>query len=254
MSNDPEGGTEMKKSYRSTLCAIGILMLIVALTLPNTVFADGGPYPEAFGTSGETCVTTHAFAFNPEDSSAGYSIISNELVAVEDNTWFGASVNLPTGAKLVSAEFDGWDTSGSQDIRFCFQSLQRGGGGTNYGCVDSSGTPGSIQLSIDLTGDEITVDNANNAYFVKVKLGDNIFLRLRSVRIFYQLQISPAPSTASFSDVPTDYWAFREIEALADSGITTGCATGLYCPEDYVTRAQMAAFFSRALGLYYPDR
>lgn len=244
----------MKKSYRSTLCAIGILMLIGMMIVPNAVFADGSPYPEAFGTSGETCVTTQAFAFNPENSSAEYSIISNELAAVDDNTWFGASVNLPTGATLVSAELDGWDTSGSQNIRFCLESLQRGGGGTNYGCVDSDGNPGSVQLSIDLTGDDITVDNANNAYLVRVKLGDNIFLRLRSVRIFYKLQISPAPSTATFSDVPTDYWAFRQIEALADSGITTGCAPGLYCPDDYVTRAQMAAFFSRALGLYYPDR
>lgn len=41
------------------------------------------------------------------------------------------------------------------------------------------------------------------------------------------------------------------IEWLADSGITKGCNGIQYCPEDTVTRGQMAAFLHRALGL--PD-
>jgi hypothetical protein len=36
---------------------------------------------------------------------------------------------------------------------------------------------------------------------------------------------------------------------LAASAITTGCADGLYCPDDSVTRGQMAAFLARALDL-----
>jgi subtilisin family serine protease len=37
-------------------------------------------------------------------------------------------------------------------------------------------------------------------------------------------------------------WAF-------ENGITTGCGGGKYCPNDPVTRAQMATFLNRALGL-----
>ncbi len=43
-----------------------------------------------------------------------------------------------------------------------------------------------------------------------------------------------------------------DIERLAAAGITTGCnppTNDLYCPEDPVTRAQMASFLGRALGL-----
>lgn len=39
------------------------------------------------------------------------------------------------------------------------------------------------------------------------------------------------------------------IEAIAAAGITTGCGPSRYCPDDTVTRAQMASFLARALGL-----
>ena len=39
------------------------------------------------------------------------------------------------------------------------------------------------------------------------------------------------------------------IEAIAAEGITRGCAADRYCPDDPVTRGQMAAFLNRALGL-----
>ena len=59
------------------------------------------------------------------------------------------------------------------------------------------------------------------------------------------------PAVATFSDVPTGYWAFGSIERLVEQAITQGCATGpprLFCPADSVTRRQMAAFLIRAFG------
>jgi len=40
---------------------------------------------------------------------------------------------------------------------------------------------------------------------------------------------------------------------LAASGVTAGCGGGNFCPDAPVTRAQMATFLSRALGLYWPN-
>jgi hypothetical protein len=40
-----------------------------------------------------------------------------------------------------------------------------------------------------------------------------------------------------------------DIEAIAAVGITSGCGGDLFCLDDLVTRAQMAAFINRALGL-----
>jgi len=54
-------------------------------------------------------------------------------------------------------------------------------------------------------------------------------------------------SSQTFSDVPTNYWAYSFIETFAARGITSGCGGGAYCPEDSVTRAQMAVFLERGM-------
>ncbi len=53
----------------------------------------------------------------------------------------------------------------------------------------------------------------------------------------------PPPCTGVFPDVacPTSTFA-PWIEALAAEGITTGCGGGLFCPDNLVTRRQMAVF------------
>ena len=60
-----------------------------------------------------------------------------------------------------------------------------------------------------------------------------------------------AGSAAGFTDVETGHTFVDDIDALAASRITAGCATGplRYCPENHVTRAQMATFLARAAGL-----
>ncbi len=57
--------------------------------------------------------------------------------------------------------------------------------------------------------------------------------------------VPPFTPSGLFNDVPTNYWAFSSIETLRISGITAGCGGGNYCPEDSVTRAQMAVFLER---------
>jgi hypothetical protein len=56
-----------------------------------------------------------------------------------------------------------------------------------------------------------------------------------------------------FTDVPTSSTFHDDISAIADAGVTTGCAAGKYCPKDFVTREQMAAFLNR-LGALAPGK
>ena len=59
----------------------------------------------------------------------------------------------------------------------------------------------------------------------------------------------PGVTESRFDDVdPAGFFA-PFIEKLADLGATTGCGDGRFCPDDPVTRAQMAVFLSRAYGL-----
>ncbi len=52
-------------------------------------------------------------------------------------------------------------------------------------------------------------------------------------------------ATHQFTDVPTTSTFHADIDAIRDAGVTTGCAAGKYCPKDFVTREQMAAFLNR---------
>ena len=56
----------------------------------------------------------------------------------------------------------------------------------------------------------------------------------------------------SFSDVPSTHLFSEDIRWIGGQGITQGCnppVNFLYCPDDSVSRGQMAAFISRTLGL-----
>jgi hypothetical protein len=56
----------------------------------------------------------------------------------------------------------------------------------------------------------------------------------------------PVGSSTGFGDVTVDYWAGAFIKQLAAEGITAGCGGGDFCPEQPVTRAQMAVFLLRS--------
>ena len=59
--------------------------------------------------------------------------------------------------------------------------------------------------------------------------------------------VPSGPSTASFPDVATTYWAFKYVEYCHDQGVVGGYADG-YRPEEIVNRAQMAVYVARALA------
>lgn len=63
---------------------------------------------------------------------------------------------------------------------------------------------------------------------------------------------APSASGTMFSDVTKNTWAASWIEQFAREGISSGCGNGNYCPDDVVTRAQMAIFIARVFNLPIP--
>ncbi len=73
--------------------------------------------------------------------------------------------------------------------------------------------------------------------------------------------VDPAPTTSetapspglAFADVNGSVWWAPDIETLALKGVTSGCSTApplhFFCPEEPVTRGQMASFITRAFDL-----
>jgi hypothetical protein len=77
--------------------------------------------------------------------------------------------------------------------------------------------------------------------------GPRLLRRLSLIGLVLALTIPAGVVLAShrFSDVPTGSSIHDDVEAIADAGVTTGCGGGLYCPNDNVTRGQMAQFMNR---------
>ena len=53
--------------------------------------------------------------------------------------------------------------------------------------------------------------------------------------------------SSTFTDVPAGHTHAATIASLADAGITRGCSADRFCPDEVVSRAQMASFLDRAL-------
>ena len=118
----------------------------------------------------------------------------------------------------------------------------------------STGTPGptdafvTTSLTIDFRPPSTAIDRF---YTIAVVMPGDVGVQFRGVRLFWMRQVSPAPATATYLDVPTTHAFFQYIEALSAAGITSGCGSGNFCPDAAVTRGQMAVFLAKALGLHW---
>ena len=59
----------------------------------------------------------------------------------------------------------------------------------------------------------------------------------------------PPACTGIFTDVACSSLFGDWIEELYTESITTGCGTGIYCPNEPNTRGQMAVFLTKTFGL-----
>jgi hypothetical protein len=60
--------------------------------------------------------------------------------------------------------------------------------------------------------------------------------------------VPPSYRQPTFSDVPSAFWAFQEIESCFDAGVVRGFPNGTYGPSLPVSRDETAVFIARALA------
>jgi hypothetical protein len=240
------------RQHRIGTWALSLLVAVGGLGMPGGAWAQDDP-SRTFGTSATISHTLQAFAFGGF-KAADYALFESTSAgsrSCESPCFYETALLLPAGALLVSVELDAcMDPNGSATLK-----LFRVGKPENVDLLttaSTSGTPGCTTVTSNLTTPH-TIDNVTNTYWVEVSLPGGNLARFQAVRVFYRLQVSPAPAVASFGDVPTNYPFFQFIEALAASGITSGCQSSppLYCPDQALTRGQMAVFLSKALGLHF---
>jgi hypothetical protein len=140
---------------------------------------------------------------------------------------------------------------------------RRGGAGGVRIDAFSAGNGGDVPVDATIPGDGYTnvlvgrtVNTKSCTYSVSMSFRNSVGPCLGELTATYKIrdewrrQVNPAPATSSFpNDVPVGHPLHRFVEALASSGVTGGCGPGAFCPNDTITRGQMAVFPSAALGL-----
>ncbi|WP_456373470.1 S-layer homology domain-containing protein [Thiolapillus sp.] len=247
-------------------------------TLPKTKLALGmflalGNMPTMaanYGISDPSISVIPAISFEPLDTGTffGTGPLGNRCVITDDTLMAALPDDIPDGALITEVDGYFYDNDATNDAYFIFGALyadkDTGAGFTLQGLETSSSTSGQpgntvVKLPLSLVIDHTQDMNSDGktdllSYAVAVQLGNGSGdVCINQLAITWYRQVSPAPAAATFNDVPTSHQFFREIEALADSGITSGCGGGNYCPDSPLTRGQMAVFLSRALGLHWAD-
>lgn len=222
---------------------------------------------ESTGGWGTTSGGTTVMGYQLRGMDFGYAWYSRQIGA----TYCGyglsggeaaAPLDLPDGVSLGQLQFWAYDTDPVNWLTFdVFEDcLAPGAAGeptvTLLGEGETFGSAGTYYGTASLGGHR--VDNVNCHYSVRVTfvppatacVGEA--LQVQKVRVSWTRQVSPAPATPTFNDVPTSDPLFQFVEALAKSGITGGCGAGSYCPGQPLTRGQMAVFIAKGLGLVQP--
>lgn len=236
-----------------TFRLIGGLVLSLAAT---TVLAQQRPTlatPE-WGTTGLSVYTVGAFAFQPFDPTAVYASTNylDRLILSGNSCWV-APVTLPSGTVVDHLELVGCDNSEDLgvDLAAWWTSSYNGGGTVSDYLVTTTGAPGCGVFPSD--SHYYRIDNSLAIFVLQVCTPGAGSTNFRGVRVWYHLTVSDPPNIASFLDVPSINPYYQFVEALAAAGITAGCGGGNYCPDNPVTRGQLAVILAKALGLYWPN-
>ena len=197
----------------------------------------------------------------PRVDANDYAYLSNGVIPCS----FHHEIELPHGALLEDLRLYFFDLTLAADItlELCKSSVETDTGlNPTRSCISAITTAAPGYGSLLLTANEtflargqVDGDPAleDIRWIAVVTVNDFTNHKFAGVRLKWKRQISPAPPTATFTDVPTNHPFFQFIEALVDSGVTAGCNASppQYCPDAFLTRGQMAVFLARALGLHW---
>lgn len=229
-------------------CILGAQVHSPARLVPTTTQS-----PDEFGTQDYTVTVIPAESFTA-DAATGTDH-SNLFRWLGDPGDFYAGVSIPSGAIVDFIGLETFSHNANEWSAELFY-LDRYSGTTSGLVAISSSAHGDSGYDSDYNASALgwQLDrNVHNALVLDVaQLVPFFGGGFGWVEIWWRRAVSPAPATATFSDVPTTDPAFQFVEALAASGITAGCGGGNYCPDAPLTRRQMAVFLSKALGLRWP--
>lgn len=242
----------MKRFPQAALIALGFLVLASR--------AQAQTAPRTYGTTHESFLRLPPTEFLPLSAidapyyTTGVAGSSGQIKRYgSGDSFLVAPLHLPSGALLTTLHFDYCDLNSFSERSYIQLVEMDRVGNVQLATPNLQSVYGSCDsVFLDLTGSDIVIDNGNFSYHVVFynNIGDGSE-SITGARIAYKLQVSAPPDFPDFADVPTSSPFFQFVEALYHSGVTAGCGGGNYCPNNPVTRGEMAVFLSKALGLFF---
>jgi hypothetical protein len=244
-----------------------VVFWAVAISCSVLVRAEVGPRfkrlakdrvdPKEFGIQDDTITVIPATSFFAVSGSFGgvgtqLSGSFGRSAFPPDTVEYYAPLDIPAGSVI---DFIGLNSLTDTDYILGLELDERDGDGNVIPYVSFS-VPSHNYWQTDFYGPIVQwiFSRDDKEYMIHVEQAGNQTMEwFGYVSVHWHRNVSPAPATATFNDVPTSDPAFQFIEALAASGVTTGCGGGNFCPDAPLTRRQMAVFLSKALGLHWPN-
>jgi len=247
------------RPHRFGILAAGSLLVVLAA---------GTAVAQSFGP-GDQVLSVDASAFLGFDIVGGFTNEGYLFAFGGSSLLVYAPLALPDGAEITQICLYARNEDPADVVDLGLQAVKLVSGGLAPGVVDVPGTllvadfhfgfgtvcTDPISYVFHETAD---VDNDGTSEIVAHRLWAYVpagAFGLGGARITWHRQVSAAPATASFGDVPPEHPFFPYVEALRASGVTGGCQTSppLFCPDAPLTRGQMAAFLAIALGLHWSE-
>jgi hypothetical protein len=243
----------------------GRLLLAAALSLPALIVSEPAA-AQNYGLNDQllTIDSTSFLGFGVETLRTGDGYLNKQTLG--DGILY-APLQLPDGAVITKICLSARNNDASNVVNVSLQAVKLATPGqapavvtipgtlaladfhNGYGEVCTNPISYEFHETADVDGDQTPelVAHRLRAFlpFADVALG--------GVRITWHRQVSPPPALATFPDVPTNHPFFQYVEALYAAGITAGYGNGNFGVNDPITRAQMAVFLAKALGLHWRD-
>jgi hypothetical protein len=207
----------MNRSFLPT--TLSILFLTAALTRAEQPTPRAAAPPErdvaSWGTQDRVLYHVSKYEFQSLNSGVPYAINTGVYSTVPDGT-FGAALHLPSGARVIYLELDYCDFDGPPNARINLLDCSFLGICTVHNNLSSgTGNPGCNYVTMDMTPFNIVVDNNTRTYeLFAVTQAGGLDTQIIGAYVGYKLQVSPAPASATFADVPVGHQQFQFVEAL----------------------------------------
>lgn len=217
---------------------------------------DEGVFEEAFGRNWQS--TFYGAAdFSPVSSNDTYGgFLNNGYIypASIAGGRYRAVVRLPSGAKIFAAAAYLYDDSPTDNINWQIRVVVYNAAPIQLGDCNKSTSSIPTWTTLTCLPNAVVANGVPGAYIeilVQTNCDTTSDCRLFGVHLLWHRQIRTGLSHP-FTDIGSLPAEFQDsIAALRASNITTGTTATTFSPNGNVTRAQMAVFLARALGLHW---